>query len=268
MSKLNDKTLKHDAFYCLRKMNEEVIEGHMNQWQHSEPVQLNSDFGVEQVIECPQLAGETLYAVFEESSYLDDNDEIAMGLGMYYLFDKKGKQLSFGYNSNHKFVDLNGDRIIDEISISRYGYNGPIPSISILNINPVIGKYKYDLRVIFDWDHIYPKNRIVRKVPDRSNDWHYEIEDIDGDGISEVFLGKVTELDDGSYPEKISRDIMYKWEPSTKKWVGPKGGMDQHFMVINNSIGIMGDYEIAERFAMGKELKKFKLKEAVNSTDN
>ena len=179
---------------------------------------------VNHVVKCPQPDGTILYAVFTSAGEsLDQKMGASNGVavGTAVLFDAQGKNVGLRTVSKGEiFRDINRDGVVEQVNV--FGIMASLgPCVETLHVVPVLKGVDYytstNLPLIVAFNHEY-------EIPQ----WHWAVEDTDGDGFDEVHFGPRN-------PEtkRLEPKVTYSWSPKDKAWQGPKGGLDQHFMRLS-----------------------------------
>lgn len=162
------------------------------------------------VVECPQKVGPPIYAVFPMTSY----EQRAEPKGHIMLIDADGAMIPYYINANSidddsVFKDINGDGVIDEISTINFSRS------QILHVLPMTR------------DQTPSLNIALRGSPFKTK-WSWQLVETSEPGISKIELGPLD-----SKTGKLIPKTDYKWSKETSQYVGPAGGGDLPFMLLN-----------------------------------
>jgi ankyrin repeat protein len=154
------------------------------------------------VVVCPQAVGPPIYAVFPWTTY----EQRPAPKGHVILIDADGAMIPHYINANSindvsEFRDINGDRIIDEISAIGTG------KAYVLHVLPVTREQKPALNIL------------LRKKGFNETEWSWRLAPTAQSDVFAIELG----LNDPKTSQLHPR-VTYEWSETTHDYVGPTGG--------------------------------------------
>jgi hypothetical protein len=137
--------------------------------------------------------------------------------------------------NNSVFKDINNDGIIETVQFTLYG-GCDCPIIDVISVVPIIRKMEPELVIILD-------SRMDSTLNISSNKfWSWRIiKSLTNDNY-EIQLGPKDRI-----TKELQPSVIYKWSKKMKKYVGPEGGIDFHYMAMNEF-----DNLVAKKFAKAR----------------
>ncbi|HEV7406146.1 MAG TPA: hypothetical protein VGO11_24580 [Chthoniobacteraceae bacterium] len=109
-------------------------------------------------------------------------------------------------------TDLNGDGLIDRAEVTNYGIDG-VDHVQVLSVGTVGEKAQPLLDILLNWDN---------------DEWTWRLTDADGDGVADIEAGPRT-------AKGMVTKAVWKWDRLSHAYVGPKGGPNDHFRVLDGT---------------------------------
>lgn len=199
VSKLSDPTLRDDAFRT-------VLSWQKYRSKPSAPERIYKP--LRHVVVCPQQEGPPIHAVFPMTSY----EQRAAPKGHVILIDADGAIIPYYRNANSiddlsEFRDINGDRIVDEISSINVG------SAHVLHVLPVTREQTPSLTIV------------LKKSGFNETEWSWQLAETSEAGIFSIELGPR----DGGTGLLVPK-ARFRWSEQTSDYLGPTGGGELPFM--------------------------------------
>lgn len=130
-------------------------------------------------------------------------------------FTASGRRIQpFGGNNvlDGFLADVNADGLIERVEVTNYGVKG-VEHVQVLTVSTVKAREQPLFSVVLNWG---------------APEWTFRLTEPDGSRFSNIEAGPRTVA--GFRPKAV-----WKWDPATRKYVGPKGQAGDHFRVIDTA---------------------------------
>ena len=132
------------------------------------------------------------------------------------------------------FADIDGDGYIERIHTTNYGVydeseGDPNIKVQSLQVTEVGSTGRKEFHLVLNWHH-YSR--------DEDEEWAWRLRFADTEALPEIAIGPVSDDEMG-----LKTKAVYRWSAGEGGYVGPAGGQDDHYMVINHETEVWDELQ-------------------------